>query len=232
MIYVIESRGFDENNEEKIYLKIGYTEDDVKEKRFDTYYLHNPFCKVIYTISEATPEQEKIIHGKFNDYLVYRREWFLKNDDIVNFFENHKTKESLEKEFEGVNYIPQKENKDLRHSIKNFLNKYYTKNLTKENCISIEKEFKSVYNDFITRVSRSIFNFEQFLEEFSKYSNKSVESLNIVDNYSDIISDFLQKFNELPNFPIKMKSICESGFSENEIYLILDQIPIQFKNII
>ena len=44
------------------------------------------------------------------------------------------------------------------------------------------------------------------------------------------ISRFLEDFNSLPNFSLKMRAICESGFSEYEMSAILDQVPKTYKN--
>jgi len=65
MIYLIESEGRNET-----YYKIGYTKDSNFEKRIESYLLHNPFCKVLYIIPDATEDHEKLIHAKFNKYLV------------------------------------------------------------------------------------------------------------------------------------------------------------------
>ena len=47
MVYLIESEGRNET-----YYKIGYAKDGSFDKRLIAYKLHNPFCKVLYTIPE------------------------------------------------------------------------------------------------------------------------------------------------------------------------------------
>ena len=87
----------------------------------DTYKLHNPFCKLLYIIQDATEDHEKLIHAKFNEYLVYRREWFKGSVKILRFFDRHRTKESLDNEFNVSN---------LSHFVKGSdgkLTKRYTK---------------------------------------------------------------------------------------------------------
>ena len=44
------------------------------------------------------------------------------------------------------------------------------------------------------------------------------------------ISRFIEDFNSLPNFSLKMRAICESGFNEYEMSAILDQVPKTYKN--
>jgi hypothetical protein len=67
MIYLIKSAGYGDDNKYIDLLKIGYTEDFRKDKRFDQYKLHNPTCKVLYEISNGTEDQEKRIQYKFKD---------------------------------------------------------------------------------------------------------------------------------------------------------------------
>jgi len=48
-------------------------------------------------------------------------------------------------------------------------------------------------------------------------------------NSSSNISKFIEEFNSLPKFSDKMKFLCESKFSESEVCVILDQIPLTYK---
>ena len=50
MIYLIKSAGYDENENLIHLLKIGYTEDNNRDRRFMSYKLHNPTCKILYEI--------------------------------------------------------------------------------------------------------------------------------------------------------------------------------------
>lgn len=59
MIYLIKSAGYDENENLIHFLKIGYTEDSSKDKRFQLYKLHNPTCKVLYEIPDLPEDIEK-----------------------------------------------------------------------------------------------------------------------------------------------------------------------------
>jgi hypothetical protein len=87
IIYLILSAELDEDGEivQKI-LKIGYTEE--KEKRFKAYELHNPGCRILYTI-EGTREDETSLHEYFKD-LQWRGEWFKYDERIVNYFKDRK----------------------------------------------------------------------------------------------------------------------------------------------
>lgn len=59
MIYLIKSAGYNEKGDFIHLLKIGYTEDSKKDKRFQLYKLHNPTCKVLYEIPNLPEDIEK-----------------------------------------------------------------------------------------------------------------------------------------------------------------------------
>ena len=76
-------------------LKIGYTADKNSKKRFESYKNHNPFFEILFTIPGGTEEDEKNLHYKFKSYLRSGREWFSCEQEILDFFTTHTTKESL-----------------------------------------------------------------------------------------------------------------------------------------
>lgn len=78
MLYLIEN--------ENLY-KIGYTT-NIKS-RMSTYKTHNPECVLINTI-EGTSNDEKNLHKLCEEYK-HSKEWFYKNDNILELFNNYKT---------------------------------------------------------------------------------------------------------------------------------------------
>ena len=51
MIYLIETTYYDKETKEVLdLLKIGYTEDSKKDKRFMAYRMHNPGYKLLYEV--------------------------------------------------------------------------------------------------------------------------------------------------------------------------------------
>ena len=89
MIYLIKSAGYDESENLIHLLKIGYTEDNNKDKRFQLYKLHNPTCKVLYEIPNLPEDIEKRIQYKFRGlkYNEYGNEWFYYSQEIVDNFQ-------------------------------------------------------------------------------------------------------------------------------------------------
>lgn len=68
MLYLIESAGYKvgKNNSISYFklLKIGYSEENTKNRRYYTYKSHNPTCQVLYEIPECTEDNEKNSSGK------------------------------------------------------------------------------------------------------------------------------------------------------------------------
>ena len=98
MIYVILSAAFKNgsNTEYESLLKIGYCRDDREKVRTTTYLTENPTIKTLFTIPGGTEQDEKNLHHHFRKYLKYGNEWFSYNQEILDFFTTHTTKESLE----------------------------------------------------------------------------------------------------------------------------------------
>lgn len=228
MIYLIESE-----NGNVTYYKIGYTKDSNFKKRVESYYLHNPFCKVLYTIPGATEDQERLIHAKFNEYLVYRREWFKNSVKILRFFDRHRTKESLDNEFKLLDlsyFIKGSDGKltdkylNLRKEVKMSINVYCTKQLTKDNSREITEEYDALMNKYLPMLGKTIFSFEEFKKCFSEGDLSS-----ITDIIGNTEKDFIKKFNSLPGFYDKMKFLCEARLNTEEINVVLDQVPLTYK---
>lgn len=85
IIYLILSAEIDENGDtiQKI-LKIGYTSERNKKRRFKAYELHNPGCKILSMI-KGTRKDESALHQYFKD-LHWRGEWFKFDQRIINYF--------------------------------------------------------------------------------------------------------------------------------------------------
>lgn len=68
-----------------------------------------------------------------------------------------------------------------------------------------------------------------YKDRFSVF-NTLVEEGQISEKVSSGVSSFISQFNSLVGFPAKMRFLCESDLSKEEISVILDQIPLQYKN--
>ena len=97
MIYVIRSSAVvDESIPSfEFILKIGYCRDDREKGRTTAYLTENPTIKILFTIPGGTEQDEKNLHHHFRKYLVEGNEWCSYNQEILEFFTTHTTKESL-----------------------------------------------------------------------------------------------------------------------------------------
>lgn len=220
MIYLIASAAFKDNNDFnsgfEILLKIGYTGEDSKKSRFDTYITENPTCKVLYLIEGGTQRDEKNLHYHFKHLKVnYGQEWFKYDQEIIEFFENHKTKESL-KELEKVYSKKEKEEISLilsdykKHSHINYL---------------INKIRKCGYE----------FQYKDLLKKLSLYYNEINEY--ITENYSEVEDDFylqedieetLSNFYKLSDMTERYQYLC--SLEESVALSCLPHLPESFVN--
>ena len=239
MIYVILSAGFKKDSDTEFIklLKIGYTGDDKKDGRYYQYISHNPTVKILYEIPDGTEEIEELLHSYFSKYRYseYGREWFEWNEKIIEFFEIHKTVDDLLKVIdfdlkEGVNkYRFNGFNKYVYEIIDLGLN--YKMSLDSSYSIDQaikdrEKYFNKIDSSRLilkSGVYKTILKDLEITEEdFNKYVNRDLP---------ENIKSFIDNFNTLPTFYDKMRAICESPFTELERKIILEQVPITFKNL-
>lgn len=241
MIYLIESVGRNKNDDKiKSFLKIGYSEDKVFKKRLDTYFLHNPHCDLLYKIPGGTQDQEKLLHYKFKNYLVYRKEWFIDDSgEIIDFFKTHPTVESLEQEFGTANptyFIRDitgkltKDFKEIRDGIKSVLCKFYNRQIVPGslNTKDLLTLYKTTADKYIKEIGKTIFSIEDFKKSFTEGSLDDC----LVDIENSTVLSILEEFEDRQNFNDKMKFLCESrvNLSEDEMNVVLDQVPLSYRN--
>ena len=249
MIYVIKSSAYKEGTNEKEYediIKIGYTGENSKKSRLDAYITENPTMRVLYLINNGTERDEKNLHYYFKRYRKYGNEWFEFNQEIINFFETHKTKESLEE----INDWTRLSNSELERSKENRRNnpkkslfiQVASKELTplisfKESSISnylwfnldnlektIEEHFPGKYKDIEERYHRVI-------EEENEIKKLELELQQAYDH-------LLSEFNKDGIFKRRMKSLCDTYFQYPEFYTkyanspLPCMIPIEYQNYI
>ena len=94
IIYLILSAEINEDGEivQKI-LKIGYTSERNKKRRFKAYELHNPGCRILSTI-KGTRKDESALHEYFKD-LHWRGEWFKYDSRIIEYFKAREIENNL-----------------------------------------------------------------------------------------------------------------------------------------
>jgi hypothetical protein len=220
MIYLIASPAFKDNNDFnsgfEILLKIGYTKEDSKKSRFDTYITENPTCKILYLIEGGTQRDEKNLHYHFKHLKVnYGQEWFKYDQEIIEFFEKHKTKESL-KELKRV---------------------YSEKEKSQISLILSDHKKQSHINYLINKIRECGYEFQyrELLMEMSLSYDRIGEY--IKENYYEIDDDFclreeiddtLRDFYKQPNISDKYEYLCSLNVSTS--LSCLSYLPESFVN--
>lgn len=233
MIYLIRATYYDNDTEEILdLLKIGYTKDSSKDKRFTQYKLHNPCFKVLYEVPKATEDHEKRIQYKFRDLLYSGKEWFKYSEDIIDFFKNIKSLKDLDK-------IPRNTN-DKRHlKYKNKVKeaiKYLTPDVTRK------KEFYDLCKDIFNYLGERVVDWDYVLGYLrTRFGDSKVNKyLEIIKSretgiycedpeINEEVCRFMEKYNSMTRATEKMKYLCESAIfgtiSSSTIEVVLDQIP-------
>lgn len=227
MIYLIKSAGYDENENLIHLLKIGYTEDNNRDRRFMSYKLHNPTCKILYEIPSLSEDIEKRIQYKFRDYKYkeYGNEWFYYSEDIINFF---KDIDSIDLESLPKNPIRgSKDFKKIKNECREVLSYFFNSKDTEDYLKNIISKVK----DQLTR--------DYVLEYLRDDSSIGPEGVDRYLNYlkcletgiyceDDIVnrevSEFLKVYTGLNTIYDKLKLLCEYGLSSDAIDIVLGQI--------
>ena len=229
MIYLIKSAGYDENENLIHLLKIGYTEDSSKDKRFQTYRIHNPTCKVLYEIPNLPEDIEKRIQYKFRNlkYNGYGNEWFYYSEDIINFF-----KDIDNIDLESLPKSPMSEKRDYKKF----------RRMVKEvvSWITADIEDRDSYIQKIIDELGSNLNSTQDILDYivkdygensiTKYLEAIKRKESGVYSEDDVVNRGVIKFfciyETLTTMHDKLKMLCEYKFtSEKELNMVLDQIP-------
>ena len=230
MLYLIKSAAYrkdstDENETFETILKIGYAE---TKRRFFQYLTENPTFRILYVIPDGDKQDEKNLHNHFKEYLVYGREWYSKEKDILDYFATHKTKKSLE---------------DLsdHHSTRQFSS---IKKDIMETFEYIEKfKFLPLYIrgykelDFVIehdRLDKELDEKGISLEDQPSYIESLYPDIDFSicksDKFSDDTAKLLKKFNKKPDFVDRMKYLY--GLSKSKITLeFLLQLPYSVRNL-
>jgi hypothetical protein len=228
MIYLIETTYYNKDTKEVLdLLKIGYTEDSKKDKRFMAYRMHNPGYKLLYEVLGYSEDIEKRIQYKFKDllYSEYGREWFYYSEDIINFF---KDIDSIDLESLPKNPIRgSKDFKKIKNECREVLSYFFNSKDTEDYLKNIISKVK----DQLTR--------DYVLEYLRDDSSIGPEGVDRYLNYlkcletgiyceDDIVnrevSEFLKVYIGLNTIHDKLKMLCEYGLSSDAIDIVLGQI--------
>lgn len=228
MLYLINETFFDKTTREVIdLLKIGYTGDSGLDTRLSAYINHCPEAKLLFTIPGGDLKHESALLDKFRVHLYKGREWFEYSDEIVDYFRYHTTLESLA-DLEVSEKPGALEFKKEVTRVINLLLNYKVS----QGDITLEIASRQVDN-LVNQVlsDRRIKTIPDLWEYIKRVFGVDISIL-IPEIKSETVSAFLTQFDELTQFPDKMRLLCESqnDFSPDEFESILNSINIIFKN--
>ena len=229
MIYLIETTYYNKDTKEVLdLLKIGYTEDSKKDKRFMAYRMHNPGHKLLYEVLGYDEDIEKRIQYKFRGlkYNGYGNEWFYYSEDIINFF-----KDIDNIDLESLPKSPRRreiEFTNLKNEVIEII-KYLFLTKTEyldylENLITTlgDKFCVSSVLDYIKTdplVDRDLYS--KYLE-IVKSRETGIYCKDDIVNQE--VSEFLRVYTKLSTIHDKLKMLCEYGLSSDAIDIVLGQI--------
>lgn len=238
MIYVLVSSAFIDYEAEKYgkLIKIGYTKDENKDRRLNSYLIHNPTYKLLYIIPKGTEKLERLLHSHFIKYRFpdYGNEWFYWDSEIIDFFEVNKTANDLINLLDQDLLLASKRSRfngfkkfslttiDVCLNFKMSSNSDYTLEqamIDRDICFQKLDNSKLILKEGVLKFILDYFNIPK--EEYTAYRDRPIP---------ESIAEFVKIFHTLPTFYDKMKALCESPFSELERRVILEQVSITFKN--
>ena len=228
MIYLIETTYYNKNTKEILdLLKIGYTEDSNKDKRFTLYKLHNPGYKLLYEISGYDEDIEKRVQYKFRDlkYNEYGNEWFYYSDDIINFFRD------IDKvDLDSLPKNPvrgSKEFKKIKNECREGLSYFFNTKDTEEYLENIISKVKDqLSKDYVIEYLRKDPNVgnERVDKYFEVLRCRETGIYCEDDMVNQEVSEFLRIYISLNTMKDKLKLLCEYGLSSDAIDIVLGQI--------
>ena len=224
MIYVILSAEIINKDPSNLglILKIGYCRDDREKVRTATYLTENPTIKTLFTIPGGTEQDEKNLHHHFRKYLKYGNEWFSYNQEILDFFTTHTTKESLEEL--DLHLSQNKLIKLQKERNAKFLEnkqKYINPILHSLGDIEILEYIKK--QEELVEVLDNLFLTSSDIDSYFRSNYPGID-FNIPEKLSENTQKILQEFEEQQYFTGKMKYLYSLNMEPDIAKQVLDNI--------
>lgn len=232
MIYLILSPAFkDKHNPDLGYeklLKIGYTGEDSKKSRFDAYITENPTITTLYLIENGDEQDEINLHYHFKRFKTnYGREWFKYDQEIIDFFETHKTKESLGDLNTHISKSKKKKINELKSDVtvlsrvNQLVNQiFYLYYSDVSNIIEKQNIYRSTVNSLLLNYSD--------LQTYIRLNYPLVELDKIIDKVDDDVNEHLNKIYSFTYLPDKLRYLC--SLDETIALSCLPHLPEIFVN--
>ena len=228
MIYLIRSAALkDRTNLEctdfELILKIGYTKDDGKKSRFDCYITENPTCQILYLIPEATEQDERNLHYHFRKYKKYGQEWFSYEQEILDFFNTHTTKESLEELRTHKTWKQKAEFSKERNRLIPILSKKYISKVLSS--LPVSDKYLETIETLEDKLCKLLEN-SLDLDKVDNYFTTTYPDINFLEDHilSSEVSKEINKIEKLSHFTERIQYIYNLSYSSDFMKLLLDNL--------
>jgi len=228
MIYLIKSAAYKnkECTEYEDTLKIGYTKDDGRKSRFNCYITENPTCQILYLIPKGTEQDERNLHHYFKKYKKnYGQEWFSYEEEIINFFKTHTTKESLKELKTYKTWRQEAKLSRERNEMFPILSKKYISKVLSS--LEVSDKYPETIDDLVNKLYELLED-NLDLSAVGDYFKTSYPEIDFTEEtiLSSEISKEINKIEKLSHFNNKISYIysLQGKYSSNFMKLLLDNL--------
>lgn len=208
MLYFIEMISGKDFDHKVRVIKIGFTKN--LKKRLSTYYTHNGLYEVVKVLKgkEFDWECEQILHSHFANKRYDRREFFIKDEELMKTILGIKTRDDI---------LKLRKNSYLKWERLKFQKMY--KGLLAMNWDIIktvcDKDIDFVIDYILTKES---YNKVEDINIFESVKNLfSVDILDYPEEIKECANDFFNEYNKISTRQKKLKFLCEKLPTLNEL---------------
>ena len=177
---------------------------------------------ILYTIPGGTEQDEKNLHHHFRKYLVYGNEWFSYEQEILDFFKTHTTKESLGEL--DLHLSKKKQDKLQKERNAKFLEKkqkYINPILNSLGEVDILEYVKK--QEELVEALDNLFLTSSDIDNYFKTNYPDI-NFDIPEKLSKKARKILQEFDEQQYFTGKMKYLYSLNMDEDIAKQVLNNI--------
>ena len=208
MLYFIEMISGKDFDHQVRVIKIGFTKN--LKKRLSTYYTHNGLYEVVKVLKgkEFDWECEQILHSHFANKRYDRREFFIKDEELMETILGIKTRDDILK-LRKNSYLKWERLK-FQKMFKGLLAMNW--NIIKTVC---DKDIDFVIDYILTKES---YNKVEDINIFESVKNLfGVDILDYPEEIKECANDFFNEYNKISTRQKKLKFLCEKLPTLNEL---------------
>lgn len=208
MLYFIEMISGKDFDHQVRVIKIGFTKN--LKKRLSTYYTHNGLYEVVKVLKgkEFDWECEQILHSYFADKRYDRREFFVKDEELMKIILGIKTRDDIIKL--RKNSYSKWERLKFQKIFKSILAMNW--DIIKTVC---NEDIDFVIDRILTKES---YNRVEDINIFESVKNLfGVDILDYPEETKECINDFFKEYNKIGTRQKKLKFLCEKLPTLNEL---------------